>query len=320
MKKAIFTFDYGKEKMDQIRALGYEVQFAIESNHTDRESEGFEQLDSDAEILICYNPFDYLNFDQFPNLKLIQLSSIGVDQVPVEEVTARGIAVANNRGGYSIPIGEWIVYKMLSAYKLNRKLEKQRNERIWKMNSHVKELTERRVLFIGTGTIAQEAVKRLSGFDMVIAGVNTTGHAVEGFDEVHPISALETQLTIADFVIIAIPHTEKTTHLLNDAMLTAMRDDSVLINVARGAIIDEKALIKHLEFGKFASVSLDVVESEPLAEDHPFWQFEQVDITPHNSWISEKRNDRRFDIIYRNMKAYIEGTSLYNIVNFERGY
>jgi phosphoglycerate dehydrogenase-like enzyme len=271
-------------------------------------------------VLVCYDPFDHLTFDNFPNLKLIQLSSIGVDQVPVAEVISRGIKVANNRGGYSIPMGEWIVYKMLSAYKLNRRLEKQRNERRWKMNSHLMELTDRRVLFIGTGTIAQEAVKRLSGFDTVIVGVNTTGHTVDGFDEVYPIAELAEQLALADFVVIVIPHTEKTTHMINDTMLSAMKADAVLINVARGAIIDETALIKHLEAGKFTSVSLDVVETEPLPEDHPLWQFEQVDITPHNSWISEKRNDRRFDIIYRNMKAYIEGAELFNIVNFERGY
>lgn len=320
MKKVIFTYDYGQEKMDTIRALGYQVEFAIESNHSDVKPEGFDDLDVEAEVLVCYNPFEYLNFDHFPNLKLIQLSSIGVDQVPVDEVVSRDITVSNNRGGYSIPMGEWIVYKMLSAYKFARRLEKQRVEKRWKMNTHLLELTGKRVLFLGTGTISGEAVKRLSGFGTTIVGINTTGHEVEGYDEVYPITEFKTQAAGADFLVIAIPHTEKTTHIVSKDILEAMKEDAVIINVARGAIIDEKALVEKLSEGKFMMVSLDVVEEEPLPSDNPLWDFDQVDITPHNSWISEYRNERRFDIIYKNLEAFAKGQPLHNIVNFKRGY
>ena len=320
MKKVIFTYDYGLEKMDRIRALGYNVQFAIESNHTEQESESFDACDLDAEVLVCYNPFSTFDFNKFSKLKVIQLSSIGVDQVPVSEVVNRGITVTNNKGGYSIPMGEWIVYKMLSAYKLSRKLERQRLSKVWKMNSHLLELTQKRALFIGTGTISQEAVKRLTGFEMTRVGINTSGHAIDNFEEVYPMSALIEQVSIADFVIIAIPHTKLTTHLISDEVLSAMKDSAVIINVARGSIIDESALIEHLKKGKFLSVSLDVQEVEPLPENHELWNFEQVDITPHNSWISEYRNERRFEIIYKNLKAYIEGEPLFNVVDFKKGY
>lgn len=318
--KVIFTYEYGEEKMAEVTALGFEVSYAIESNHTDKESESFEQADHDAEALICYNPFDTFDFDAFPKLKWIQLSSIGVDQVPVEEVTKRGITVTNNRGGYSIPMGEWIVHKMLTSYKLSRKLEKQMQMKKWIMNTHVLELTGKRALFVGTGTISKEAVNRLVGFNMTLVGINTTGHAEDGFDETYPITELENQAALSDFMIIAIPHTEKTTHLIDDSILTAMKEDAVIINVARGAIIDEAALIKHLKAEKFLNVALDVFEVEPLPEESPLWEFDNVEVSPHNSWISEYRNQRRFDIILENLKAFKAGAQLKNVVNFDRGY
>jgi phosphoglycerate dehydrogenase-like enzyme len=318
--KVIFTYDYGKEKMAKVEALGIEISYAIESNHTDKSGQDFDKADPEAEALICYNPFDTFDFDAFKKLKWIQLSSIGVDQVPVEEVTSRGITVTNNRGGYSIPMGEWIVYKMLSSYKMSRQLEAQHRLKKWKMNTHLLELTGKRALFIGTGTISQEAVKRLVGFDLTLVGINTTGHPVAGFHETKPMASLKTELERADFVIIAIPHTDKTTHLINQEMLSAMKTDAVIINVARGAIIDEDALVATLETGKFLSVALDVFENEPLPAEHPLWDFEQVSVSPHNSWISEYRNERRFDIIYNNLKAFKEGKELKNVVNFAKGY
>jgi len=318
--KVIFTYDYGREKMAKVEALGIEVSYVIESNHTRKMSESFDKADREAQALICYNPFEIFDFNAFKNLKWIQLSSIGVDQVPVQEVVNRNIVVTNNRGGYSIPMGEWIVYKMLSSYKMSRQLEAQHRLKKWKMNSHLLELTGKRALFIGTGTISQEAIKRLAGFNITKVGINTTGHPVSGFDETKPITVLKSELEIADFIIIAIPHTEKTTHLINREMLNTMREDAVIINVARGAIIDEEALVTTLKTGKFLNVALDVFENEPLPAEHPLWDFEQVSISPHNSWISEYRNERRFEIIYENLKAFKEGKELKNVVDFKRGY
>jgi phosphoglycerate dehydrogenase-like enzyme len=107
---------------------------------------------------------------------------------------------------------------------------------------------------------------------------------------------------------------------MNADRLDRMRDDSVLINVSRGSNIDENALIDALKSDKFLGVALDVFEKEPLSEDSPFWSIERVYFSAHNSWVSQMKNERRFELIYRNMKHYSNKEPLENTVNIERGY
>lgn len=317
MKRVLFTYDYGSEAMQQIRELGYEILYIKENELTGRERE---IVEFDPEALVCYAPFETLPLNEMKSLKWIQLSSIGVDQVPVTSVLERGIAITNNRGGYSIPMGEWIVYEMLSFYKFGVYFSQNQRERKWKLNSKIRELTGRKALFIGTGTIAKEAVKRLSGFDVHCLGINTRGADTEGFEKCYPMEALESLLPDADFVILTIPYTKATEKLIDESKLNLMKADAVLINVARGSLIDEAQLIESLSQGKFLGVALDVFENEPLSQDSLLWGLERVKITPHNSWISEYRNERRFNLIYENLKSYASGKDLINIVNLKRGY
>jgi len=318
--KAIITYDYGKEKIDQIRALGYEVEIVLESNDRDEEKKNFCACSKDAEILVCYNPFESLKISDFPQLAWIQLSSIGIDQLPVREVIEREIVVTNNKGGYSIPMGEWIVFKMLEAYKYGKAIHQAQLNKTWKMNTKLRELKGKTVVFLGTGTIATKASKRLESFEMTRIGINRSGHKVTHFDEIYPIDQLEMYARLADFLVICVPATKSTEHLIDSTILNVMKSDSVLINVARGIIINEIDLIESLSRGKFLSVALDVFETEPLPNTHPLWGYEQVSISSHNSWISEMRNERRFDMIYQNLKSYAHDKKLDNIVNLKKGY
>ena len=109
--KVLFTKDYGKEKFDKIRELGYEIMYYNENIVTNNED-----VDS-AYILVTYNPFRTLDINKMENLKYIQTTSIGIDQIPVDKILNRDIVIANNKGGYSIPIGEWIVMSILEIYK-----------------------------------------------------------------------------------------------------------------------------------------------------------------------------------------------------------
>jgi phosphoglycerate dehydrogenase-like enzyme len=99
-----------------------------------------------------------------------------------------------------------------------------------------------------------------------------------------------------------------------------MKDGVFLVNVARGNILDEKVLVKYLENKKIGGAALDVFEEEPLSIENPLWNFENVTLTPHNSWISEMRNLRRWNLIYENLRRYINGEELNNIVDIEKGY
>lgn len=315
--KALFTYDYGNEQMAKIAALGYEILYVKESE-IDKSIESI--IDFAPEVLVCYNPFTQLPLESIGSLKWIQLSSIGVDQVPVTTVMSQGIKVTNNRGGYSIPMGEWIVFQMLYHYKYARYFQKMQSEARWKLNTEIRELTGRNALFIGTGTIAREAAKRLSGYDINCIGINTDGRETPYFDKCYAMADMDDHLSEMDFVVLTIPHTKLTEGLMNQPRFDKMKPDAVLINVARGSLIVENDLIEALDRGLFLGVSLDVFEKEPLEPSNSLWQYERVMITPHNSWISEHRNERRFDMIYKNLKAYMDGDSLSNLVDLNRGY
>ncbi|NMM62108.1 dihydrofolate reductase [Clostridium sp. P21] len=312
--KILFTYNYGTDKMKQIKKLGYEVKIISEKDA--RYSSDLE----DTEILVCYNPFTTLDISKMKKLKWIQLSSAGIDQLPIDYLVNTSISVTNNRGGYSIPMGEWIVLKSLELLKHSNKLYENQRNKEWKIDTTILELFNKTIGFIGTGSIAREAAKRFSGFDVKILGLNTSGKPVDNFDQCFASKDIDEMLNICDIVVITIPYTSETRNLINEDRLNMMKNDAYLINVARGAIIDEKALIKSIQQGKLAGAALDVVEEEPLDIYSPLWNLDNVIITPHNSWISEVRNARRFNLIYENLKRYRHNEKLINLVNLNRGY
>ena len=310
--RAVFTYDYGVENLNKIKNMGFEVIVQNERNIENNE------ILNETDILVCYNPFDKINLLDMKKLKYIFLSSIGFDQLPYE--LSKDIIVTNNSGGYSIPIGEYIVLSMLEVYKNSKMKLKNQENKIWKIDTSVLEIYNKNVLFIGTGTIAKEAAKRLKGFEVNIFGINTSGKSTEYIEKCYNISKLKNIIVNMDFVILTIPHTNLTHHLFDYELLNSMKDDSVLINISRGKIIDEKSLILLLKEKKFKGVCLDVFENEPLSEESELWNFENVYISSHNSWVSEMRNIRRFNYIYENFKRIKEKKELLNVVNIERGY
>lgn len=314
MVKALFMYDYGKENMNKIESLGYDITLVDEKGIT------YNQNLKDIEVLLCYNPFSTFDISRLEKLKWIQLSSIGVDQVPKDVVLKNKITITNNKGGYSIPIGEWIVMDILNLLKRSTYFYKKQNQKHWKMDSKVLELYGKTVTFIGTGTIAVEAAKRLQGFGVSVLGVNTNGRDVEYFNKCYPMKNMDEVLNKSDVVIITLPYTKETHHLINEDKFSCMKDNIFFLNIARGAIVDEKALINNLQSGKVAGAALDVFEEEPLPESSPLWNMDNVIITPHNSWISELRNKRRFDLIYENMKRYMKNQELINVTDISKGY
>jgi phosphoglycerate dehydrogenase-like enzyme len=307
------TYDY-KDKVQLIQNLGYEVYVCPE-----QEAYLFPHL-LDIDLLVCYNPFETLKLSQLPKLKGIFLSSIGIDQLPKEEIIDRGIQVANNRGGYSPAIAEWIVFRLLEIYKLGRLFDNQQKNRRWKLQTGIEEISDKTICFVGAGSIATKTAILLKAFGPKLLALNASGKPVEGFEEVLPITELQGVLPICDVLILTVPYTEKTHHLIAKQELNRMKDHAVIINVSRGKLLDEAALIDCLMHGKFKGVALDVFDEEPLADHHPLWQFEHVFISPHNSWVSQFRNERRFETLYANMKAFMQNESLLTPVDVQKGY
>ena len=310
--KVLFTKNYGEEKFDKIRELGYETIYYNENVVTNNE-----EVD-DIDVLVTYNPFKNLDINKMKNLKYIQTTSVGIDQIPLDKILNRDIIIANNKGGYSVPIGEWIVMTILEIYKNSKKLYEQQSNKKWKINFKVSELTGKKIGFIGTGTLATEGAKRLKGFNVEIWGVNTTGSKKEYFDKCFSSEQMDEVFRNCDTVVCTIPATKDTLGIINNDKFEIMKNDSVFINVGRGNIVNEKDLIQYMH--KFRGVALDVFENEPLDKDNELWNFDNIIITPHNSWVSDKNDERTFNMIYNNLKNYIEGKSLKNEVDIYKGY
>lgn len=300
--------------MNRVRALGYEVVIVNES-----QIKNSDEI-NDSEVLACYNPFDRLDISKMNKLKWIQLSSVGIDQIPFEIIRDRGIKITNNKGGYSIPIGEWIVLKILEMLKKSGSLYRQQQIKKWKTDRGIMELYGKKVGFIGTGSIASEAAKRLQGFGVDIMGINTRGTDTEYFNRCFSTDKIDDMLKLCDIVVVTVPYTERTHHMIDEDRFSVMKDGVFIVNIARGSIIDERALIRNIRNGRIRAAALDVFEEEPLGQDSPLWEFDNVIITPHNSWVSEEMNERRFKLIFENLRRYSANEGLINLVDLDRGY
>lgn len=312
--KALFTYNYGDEKLEKLKKLGLDIIVKSEKDlyYTDELK--------DVEILACYNPFKTLDIERMKNLKLILLTSTGIDQVPLDIVKKNNITLCNNKYGYNVPIGEWIVLKILEMLKESKKIYSNQEKNKWKINMDILELTDKNVTFIGTGNIATEAAKRLEAFECNIWGINTTGHNANYFKHCFSMKESHKILSKSDIVVVTIPYTKDTYKLVNKDMIDNMKDGVYFINISRGDIVDEKELIKALKNKKIKMAALDVFEEEPLSDDNEMWKLENVLISSHNSWVSEMRNVRRFSNIYQNISNYISGEEVITKVDLNKGY
>lgn len=312
--KALVTVKFQDEEIRSLEDLGYQVIFKDE-----RDIEFSKDIE-DVDLMVSSFAFDKLDIDLLPRLKWIQLLTVGVNQISLDKVEKRNITVTNNRGGYSIPISEWIVLKILEMLRNSRDFYKKQDGRLWKEDFSLLELYGKTVGFLGTGSIASQAAKRLENFGVELIGINSTAREAEHFHKTFGVDRIKEVVSLFDFLVISAAYTDKTHHLIDEEVFSHMKDGSYIVNIARGSIMDEEALINNLKSGKIRKAALDVFEEEPLSETSPLWEMDNVIITPHNSWASEMYNKRRFETAYNNMKNFINNEPLNNVIDFTRGY
>ena len=276
-----------------------------------------EELES-IDVLVTYNSFEKLDISKMKNLKYIQLGSTGFDQVPKDKIINRDILLCNNKGGYSIPIAEWIVSTILQIYKNTKAFYVKQLKKQWICDYSVSEIYGRRIGFLGTGTLALESAKRLKAFGVEIWGCNTDGRSIKYFDKCFSTDDMDEIFKNCDVVVSTIPSTKQTYNIVNKDKFELMKEGASLINVGRGKILDEEDLLKYAS--KFRAVALDVFQEEPLSENSKLWELDNIIITPHNSWVSEQNSIRSFNLFYNNLKKYISDKEPENIVRIEKGY
>ncbi len=253
-----------------------------------------------VEGVICNGLFLSHPIEQFVNLKYIQLTSAGFDRVPMDYVQAHGIQIHNARGVYSVPMAEFAVSGVLTLYKQQRFFSDKQKESVWEKHRGLLELAGKTVLIVGCGSVGQACAKRFSAFDCVVLGADVVTDEKAYFEKIYPMSGLYEALAKADIVVLTLPLIPETMHLMNVQAFDAMKEGSVLVNIARGGVVDTNALVSALEDKLYGAV-LDVFETEPLSADSPLWTMDHVILTPHNSFVGDGNAQRLADVIMENI-------------------
>ena len=251
------------------------------------------------EAVVCNSLFLYNPIEHFTSLRVIQLTSAGLDRVPLDDIRARGIALHNAAGVYSVPMAEFAVCGILQLYKQSRFFTANQMQHRWEKHRGLLELSGKRVCILGCGDVGREIAKRLHAFGCHITGVNRTVRNLPDFDEVLPLDKLAEAASACDILVCCIALTPKTRGIVSAEIFGLLHDGAMFVNVARGALTDEAALTRWLQNGGCAV--LDVFEEEPLPESSPLWEMENVVLTPHSSFVGEGNRERLITLIMKNI-------------------
>ncbi|MCX7855515.1 MAG: D-2-hydroxyacid dehydrogenase [Anaerolineae bacterium] len=256
---------------------------------------------------------------QTPNLRWVHTISAGVDHLLFPELRESDTILTNASGVFNIPIAETVVAYILAVVKRLPEFWARQREHRWE-KLPLRELRDLTVGIIGLGDIGAEVARLCRAFGMRVLGLRRRPAPSDIADEVMPPDRLHDLLARSDFVVIAVPLTAETRGMIGRAELAAMKPDAWLINISRGAIVDEEALIEALREGRIGGACLDVFVQEPLPPESPLWDLPNVIITPHNSWSSPHIEEREIDLFLENLRRYVAGEPLLNVVDKQAGY
>jgi len=243
------------------------------------------------------------------------------------ELRDSGIMVTNPSGIFSVPMAEHTMGLLLALARnfpdsvRGQDRAKWAQQEIWNKPQHLTELNGKILLIVGYGSIGREVAKRAKAFEMKVWGVTRSGAGEQAHvEKLFAAAQLHEALPGADYVLTCTPETAQTRHLIGAAELARMKHGARLINVGRGSLLDEAALVQALESGALGGAALDVTQTEPLPEDSSLWNAPNLFITPHTSGVSDRLWDRQAAILIQLLEKWFEGRELFNRVDFARGY
>jgi phosphoglycerate dehydrogenase-like enzyme len=273
-----------------------------------------------AEVVWIDNTLDSVErvVEAGPALRWLTTHGTGVDGWPLELLERRGLVLTNGAGLGAIPISEYVVMAILAGLKGLPQLTRAQDRREWlKEPPSFAELHGKRALIYGYGSIGRAIGQRLRAF-----GVSVTGVRRHPGDEAGVIAAAgwEARLPDTDLLILSVPLTAGTRALVGEPQLAALPQGAWVVNVARGNLIDEGALISALKSGRLGGAYLDVTRSEPLLPESELWSLPNVILTPHSSWASDEFRNRAAVIFLDNLDRYRRNEPLRNVVDLRAGY
>jgi len=290
-----------EEDINKLKEAGYEV------------GDSFDKVTaSDADVIVGSIESNEKSLENFPNLKFIHILSAGFDKYDLEAMKNRNIIMVNGRGVYSRPIAEYILGKVLVWAKKDHTFYDQQKRNEWiRYDAEMLELSGKVVGIFGTGSIGKETARLFQAFDCKVLGVNTSGKAVEYFDETFAMEDKETVLKQSDIIVCTLPLSDATYHLFGKQEFLTMKKDALFINIGRGKEVNEAELLEVLDT-HLSLVVMDVFEVEPLPKDSPLWQHSKVIVTPHNSADSDIVDERQVNYVIGNLLHYIKKEELEN--------
>ncbi len=251
------------------------------------------------------------------NLKWVQALGTGVDGI-IGEPSLRDNVLVTNMHGYIMAdsMADAAFLSMLALSRnLPRALRNQARHSWERFPSRL--LNGKTVGIFGVGMIAADLAPKCKAFGMTVVGITSKKRELAGFDQMVGRDDLEQALRQLDYLVLLVPYTPETRGIVSGRVFAAMKPTSYLINLARGGIVDEDALVQALKKGKIAGAALDVFATEPLPEDHPFWSMENVIVTPHLGGFHDEYADRALPTVEENVRKFLAGETQ-NMINVVR--
>lgn len=263
-----------------------------------------------------------LAFPRAARVQWVHTVSAGVEPILFPQLIDSPVPLTNGRGVFARPLGEWAVAAMLFFAKDLRRLVRNQEKGRWQQFD-IEELDGRTLGVLGYGEIGRAAAARAKPFGMRVIAIRRRPELSDGdsiLDAAFPPSALHEFLGQSDYVVVAAPHTQETRGMMGEAEFEAMKPNAVIVNVGRGPVIAEDALIRALTDRRIRGAALDVFNEEPLPAGHPFWALSNVLISPHSADHTVGWLERAMNAFVRNFHHFIQGERLENVVDKHAGY
>ncbi len=316
-----------EESLKRITDVSPRVKVTVVSNLFRKEMMGDasvkKELDAilaDAEVIVGFVPTHNI-VNRAPKLKWIQLTSAGVDRFINTEIQNSSIILTNASGIHAVPISEFVFQFMLMFVKQAPSCFKLKQEKQWRRVAPGV-LRDKTVGIVGLGNIGKEVARLSKAFGMKVLAVDADkkpGRA-RNVDMVSPPDKLIKVIRECDFVVICVPLTPVTRKMIGEKEFKAMKPTAYFINIARGGIVDEEVMVRALEEKWIAGAGLDVFTTEPLPVESKLWELPNVILSFHITGTMENYGKLANELFLKNLKRYVEGKKLFNVVDKKKGY
>ncbi len=270
--------------------------------------------------------FDYSNVEDLPqlatNVKWIQTTSAGIGQfVNTNGYDRTNWIFTTASGVHARPLAEFVMMSILFFGRDLEYLQREKAAHHWERNC-TSDLAEKTLAIVGLGKIGREAARLAKAFDMRVIGNRRTHSdaSILNVDVLYPPDELTPLLTQADYLLLCCPHTPETEGLIGTKQIAQLPKGAVIINIARGAVLDQAALTNALRSGHLRGAALDVFANEPLPTEDPLWNMSNVIISPHSASTIDSENAKITRLFCDNLKHYLAGEPLQNVLDVERYY